>query len=166
MPNNKSFEETYPHYAFSELVRLGIKLAEWFARPTLVPRVADLLDPWSPRNQLKKRLAELSDEELDHTLASGGRNRADLFTVFEGNARHRQLLAKMIEHFGVDLDHATRNHWDALKHADGICAQCANTKRCRNWLACGSTNDAPRIFCPNAELFRDIVLTASGARLT
>ena len=121
--------------------------------------VADLAASWIPGSQLKKSLGSFSDEELDRVLASVGRNRRNLFTVFKGNAKHRQRMAKMIEHYRVNLDHATRYCWDALRHADEACAKCTNTKRCRNWCRWGVKNDAPRIFCPNAELFDEIALS-------
>jgi hypothetical protein len=124
--------------------------------------MADLAASWTPRNRLDKSLANLSDEELDRILISVGRSRGDLFTVFDGNAKHRQRLARMIEHYEVNLDHATRNHWAALRRADEACAKCSNAKRCRSWCGWGVKNDAPRIFCPHAELFDKMARTSSG----
>ena len=118
--------------------------------------MADLAARWHPGGQLKRRLANFSDEELDRVLVSAGKNRGDLFKVFKGNAKHRQRLARIIEHYKVNLDHATRNHWRALRHADEVCATCGNTKRCRSWCGWGVKNDAPRIFCPIAPLFDEI----------
>ncbi len=116
----------------------------------------ELAAGWTPGNRLNKSLANLSDAELDRVLISVGRSRGDLFTMFKGNAKHRQRLARMIDHYEVNLDHATQNHWSALRRADEACAQCSSAKRCRSWCGWGVKNDAPRIFCPQAELFDEI----------
>ena len=134
------------------------------APTTPVPRLADLIARWMPENRLGKSLAEYSDDELDNVLACAGKTRADLFAVFKGNEKHRQMLALMIEHFGVDRDYAARNCWDALRYAEQACIQCTKTKRCRSWFAWGSRNDAPRVFCPNAALLDEIARAASNSR--
>lgn len=134
------------------------------APTTLVPRFVDLLARWKPGNRLRKSLADLSDEELDRALTCAGRNRGDLFTVFKGNARHRQLMALMMQHFGVECERAVQGSWDALRRAERACIRCANVKRCQSWFSWGLKNDAPRIFCPNAELFDDLAQTGSEPR--
>lgn len=134
------------------------------APTTLVPRFVDLIVRWAPGNRLRRSLADLSDEELDRLLSATGRDRGDLFTVFKGNARHRQLMALMIEHFGVDREYAVQSSWDALRYADRVCVRCANSKRCESWFSWGLRNDAPRIFCPNAELFDEIAQAPLSSR--
>ncbi len=136
------------------------------APPTIGPRLTALFGRRWPGRYLRKRLAGLSDEDWDGLLSSQGMTRADLFTVFRGNARHRQLMARMIAHFRVDLDHATRRCWDELKRADGVCAGCVRSKRCRDWFVWDLKNDAPRIFCPNAVRFDEMVLSASDTEPT
>ena len=134
------------------------------ASTVFVTRVADAVARWSPTNGLNRTLASYSDAELDRALMLAGRRREDLFRTFKGNARHRQLMAHMIEHFGVDLEHAGRHFWDRLKRADGICVECPNTRRCRSWIAWGRRNDAARIFCPNAALFDELARATAGRR--
>jgi hypothetical protein len=82
--------------------------------------------------------------------------------VFQGNATHRRLMAVMMRHFGLDIDDAIQNHWDALRRAERTCVRCSNVKRCRNWVVWDLHNDAPRVFCPNADLF-DEIAGATGA---
>ena len=50
----------------------------------------ELATGWTPGNRLNKSLVNLSDAELDRVLISVGRSRGDLFTMFKGNAKHRQ----------------------------------------------------------------------------
>ncbi len=120
------------------------------------PDLGQLFSHLTASHRLRKSVGQLSDEELDRLLASTGRTRRDLFTVFQGNATHRRLMALMIQHFGLDLDHAIQNHWDSLKQAERTCVRCSNVKRCRNWVVWDRRNDAPRIFCPNADFFDEI----------
>jgi hypothetical protein len=126
------------------------------APTTTISRFVDLITRWNPGNHLGKRLADYYDDELDEILAATGKSRADLFTVFKGNTKHRQLLGKMMKHFGVNRRRATRHYWNALKMAEQTCSRCTNSTRCRSWLSWGSKNDAPRIFCPCAPLFDEI----------
>ena len=121
-----------------------------------VSRFLDLVAHWNLGNPLGKSLAEYSDDELDEILTARGKTRADLFAVFKGNARHRQSMALMMSHFGVDRLRAVRFYWNTLKNAEQMCLRCAHTKRCRSWFDWGARNDAPRIFCPCAPLFDDI----------
>ena len=65
-------------------------------------------------------------------------------------------MAKLLEHFEVDLERVLPKYWGALRDAERVCAHCRNVKRCRVWLAGGFGKDAPRVFCPNAELFDEI----------
>ena len=132
--------------------------------PVFVSRVADALARLSPANGLNKTLMSYSDAELDRVLGRAGRRREDVFRIFRGNARNRQLMAHMIEHFGVDLEHAVRHHWDRLKRADGVCIDCPSIRRCRRWIAWGRRNDAARIFCPNAALFDELARATAGRR--
>ncbi len=119
-------------------------------------RLASLLAQIKSRHRLKRSLMLIPSDEVDRTLRSIGKSRGDLFTVFKGNAGHRKRMALMLHHFGVDPDFATHSFWSALRHADKVCVQCPNVRRCRSWNSWGVRNDAPRIFCPNAELFDEI----------
>ncbi len=119
-------------------------------------RVMDLVANLRPGGRLGRSLTTFSSKDLDRLLASLGKSRPDLFTDFKGNAKHRLRLAHMFKHFGVDREHAARSHWNALRNADHVCACCTNVRRCRNWFSWGMNNDAPRIFCPNAELLDEL----------
>lgn len=94
-----------------------------------------------------------SDERLDRVLGRFGMTRSDLFTTFPGNAAHRQLMAQMMGHFGIDRHLATECYWNVLKAADSICSRCPDVGRCQRWLAARNSDDTPRAFCPNAGLF-------------
>jgi len=59
-------------------------------------------------------------------------------------------------HFGIDPKRAVLGHWGAMREAERTCACCGNARRCRRWFEWGLRNDAPRVFCPNAERFDDI----------
>ena len=87
-------------------------------------------------------------------------SRSDLLTIFKGGAGNRRLMARMMKHFRVDPHHAALRYWGALRDAERVCAHCVSTKRCRRWLDWGANNDAPRIFCPNAELFDDMACSS------
>jgi len=106
---------------------------------------------WPLRSALGRSLSHFTDAELDRALAAAGNSRADLFGQAAGYAAHRQRLAKLMAHFGVAPDFAVRYFWDALRSADEICTLCGNRRRCQSWLDWPVSNDAPRVFCPNAE---------------
>jgi hypothetical protein len=109
--------------------------------------------------QLRGKMADLSEQELDRALHDLGLTRRDLFTVSKRNPGHRNRMAKLLEHFEVDPERALLQSWGAIKDAEKVCARCRNVKRCRVWVAWGVGKDAPRVFCPNAELFDEISAT-------
>lgn len=102
----------------------------------------------------------MSSAELDQELAHIGRSRTQLFADHRGNAKYRRHMIYMMHHFRVDPDFATHSHWEALRRADYICFNCPTVCRCKSWISWGARNDAPRIFCPNAELFDEIACGA------
>jgi hypothetical protein len=104
--------------------------------------------------RLNTQLSRLSDTRLNRWTARAGIERGDLFTVFKGNAAHRQLMARMLVHFNVEPTTAAVQYWQALRNAEAICTCCPNVGRCERWLRWGRKNNAPNIFCPNAALFR------------
>ncbi len=128
-------------------------------------RVMDLVDSFRPGGRFSRSLVTFSGEDLDRVLASAGKSRRDLFTDCKGNAKHRRRLARMLEHFGVDREHAAQRHWNALRYADHVCIRCTNARRCHSWFSWGVRNDAPRIFCPNAELFDDLAHSSPASRV-
>lgn len=108
---------------------------------------------WPLRNALGRPLSQFTDDELDRALAAIGHTRADLFRPAPGNATHRQRMARLMAHFGVAPEFAARHFWDALRRADAACTLCRNRRRCQHWLEWPISDDAPRVFCPNAEAF-------------
>ena len=107
---------------------------------------------------LNRDLAGYSNKELADLLARARMRRSELFTGFKGNRPHRQLLGRMLSHFGIDRELACEHQWHKLVRADKACAHCANVEKCRRWLAWGRKNDAPNVFCRNAALFTQLRL--------
>ena len=130
------------------------RLSRQFARRYRRAEVA--VARWNTAKPLRRRLSRSSDEALDRALAAAGLTRADLFTAFKGNARHRKRLAAMMDRLGVDHRHATAAFWSELRKADARCADCRNVRRCTRLLKWGLRDDAARVFCPNAALFDEI----------
>ena len=110
------------------------------------------------QRRLTRDLAGFSNKELAGVLAKVGIRRADLFTGFEGNPRHRRRMGRMMEHFDIDRETACEHHWRKLVYADKVCARCPNVPKCQRWLAWGRENGAPNVFCPNAGLFTQLRL--------
>lgn len=120
------------------------------------------LRSWMAARRLRGEIADLSEQDLDRALHDLGLTRRDLFTVSKRNPDRRNRMAKLLEHFELDPERALPRYWGALKDAERICARCRNVKRCRAWLAWGLGKDAPRVFCPNAELFDEISAACRG----
>ncbi len=121
-----------------------------------VIRLKQGLRSWLAERRLRGKIADLSEQELDGALHDLGLTRCDLFTISKRNPGRRNRMAKLLEHFKVNPERALPKYWGALKDAERVCAHCRNVKRCRAWLAWGLGKDAPRVFCPNAELFDEI----------
>lgn len=138
------------------------RLSRRFARHYRRAEVA--VARWNTAKPLRRRLSRSSDEALDRALAAAGLGRADLFTAFKGNARHRKRLAAMMDRLGVDRRHATKAFWSELREVDSRCADCGNVRRCTRLLKWGLRDDAARVFCPNAALFDEIA--RAGERQT
>lgn len=119
-------------------------------------RVAERYRHWRARSRLRRELAELPASEFDRVLADAGMSRSDLATMFGGRAGNRGLMARMMAHFGLRMNQVPVAYWGALKDAERVCAYCKSDGRCRRWLNWGAKNDAPRLFCPNAELFDEM----------
>ncbi len=127
-----------------------------------ITRLKQGLRIWLAERQLRGKIADLSEQELGRALHDLGMTRSDLFTVSKRNPDRRNRMAKLLEHFKVDPERALPRYWGALKDAERVCSGCRNVKRCRAWLAWGFGKDAPRVFCPNAELFDEISAACRG----
>ncbi len=123
---------------------------------TVVTRLKQDLRSWMAERRLRGEISGLSQQGLDRALHDLGLTRPDLFTVSKRNPGHRNRMAKLLEHFEVDPERALPRYWGALKDAERVCARCRNVKKCRAWFAWRLGKDAPRVFCPNAELFDEI----------
>ncbi len=132
------------------LNRLSRRLARRYRRAEVA------LARWNTAKPLRRRLSRSSDRELDRALRVARMRRADLFTAFKGNARHRKRLAAMMAHLGVDRATAVEAFWPQLREADSLCADCPNVRRCTRLLKWGLRDDAARVFCPNAALLDDM----------
>lgn len=108
---------------------------------------------WPLGDVLGRPLSYYSDDELDIALDAVGKSRTHLFTNAPGNASHRRRMAQLIAYFGIQPKLAVEQFWDALKVADGVCLECGNRQRCTNWLDWPASDNAPRVFCPNAATF-------------
>ena len=111
---------------------------------------------WLAHWRWKHHLSRLSDRERDLVLADAGLSRSDLSAVLHSDGARRKLMIRTMTHFKVDPKAAALRYWGAYRDAERVCVQCRNVKRCRRWHAWGARNDAPRMFCPNAQLFDDM----------
>lgn len=119
-------------------------------------RLAEPLTRWRAANRVRRELGRHGPRELDRVLADAGLNRGDLPTILGGRTANRSMMARMLVHFGVRPDRTAVRYQAALRDAERVCAYCGNTARCRRWLNLGAADDAPRLFCPNAELFDEM----------
>ena len=127
-----------------------VRALRWFSRKSL--NAGRRLSLWSWR----RMLINLPDEELDACLSEAGISRAELFSPARTKSGYLQRMSRMMRHFKVDRDEVRPRYHGALREAERVCAHCMNVGRCRRWLEWGRSNDAPRVFCPNAELWDEI----------
>lgn len=119
---------------------------------------------WPLANPLRLPLSELSDDDIDSALRADGKDRRALFSPGPGNAPHRRRMARMMAHYGVTPGFAVRRYWRALRRADRLCTECRSRRRCLSWLDWPANEDAPRVFCPNAETFEAIAQDERAGR--
>jgi hypothetical protein len=72
-------------------------------------------------------------------------------------------MSRMMRHFGIEPDQVPPQFRDRLRDAERTCAQCVTIGRCQRWSYRQATEDAPRQFCPNAQLF-DEIAASQGRR--
>ena len=95
------------------------------------------------------------DNGSGRRLAEAVLARADLISARD--QVHRDML-RMMWYFSVDPGHVPPRFQDALRDAEEVCAQCLAVGRCQHWFHGRLSDDAPRSFCPNAELYEKIAL--------
>lgn len=93
-------------------------------------------------------------------LADAVLSRAD--AVSARNQVHQDML-RMMRHFSVDPAQVTPQFSNALRDAEQLCAHCLVVGRCQHWLHGRPSDDAPRLFCPNAELYEEIAASQQRA---
>jgi hypothetical protein len=86
-------------------------------------------------------------------LAEAALCRADI--VSARDQVHRDML-RMMWHFNVDPSRVPARFWGALRDAEQACAHCVVVGRCQRCFHGLVSDDAPRSFCPNAELYEEI----------
>ncbi len=128
-------------------------------------RTQPIADPFVrlvAQDSARRDQQDLCDEGLEKAMAEAGLGRRARFGRFGARSGSRRLLGRMMAHFGIAPEKAAERQWAALKEAARVCARCARVKRCRSWLDWGLRNDAPRLFCPNAERLDEIARAARG----
>jgi hypothetical protein len=65
-------------------------------------------------------------------------------------------LTAMLRRFGLDRGELQQRFRLELSAAEVRCATCAETGRCRRFLAGVAGSDTPPAFCPNAQLFGEL----------
>ena len=65
-------------------------------------------------------------------------------------------MAGTLHHFGLDRVSARERFPTQMRAAELCCATCAETRRCRRFLAGVEGAEAPSAFCPNAPLFDEL----------
>jgi hypothetical protein len=72
-------------------------------------------------------------------------------------------MAAALHHFGIDHASARERFPTEVQVAEMCCATCAETRRCRRFLAGAEGAEAPPAFCPNAPLFDALGRRGGGA---
>jgi Family of unknown function (DUF6455) len=116
-------------------------------------RVRRVLTRWWRAWRRQAQDEPLPADPAVHALAEAVLARAD---VGSAPAAARGDMSRMMRHFGIEPAEVPPQFWDRLRSAEHSCTQCASIGRCQRWSYRQSTTDAPRLFCPNAELFDEI----------
>ena len=104
---------------------------------------------WRRQGRTDQPLADVASRKLaDAALA-----RADVISVRD--QVHHDML-RMMWYFSVNPEQVPPQFRDALRDAEQVCAQCLAVGRCQHWFHGRLSDDAPRSFCPNAELYEQI----------
>ena len=127
---------------------------------SLSARVVRALALWRHAWGKQTRLDRPPQVSLDHTLADAALSRAD---VDSARAQVRSDMSRMMRHFEVDPVRLAPGFGAALRDAERLCANCLSVGRCRRWFHWQRTDDAPRLFCPNAQVYEDIAISQKRA---
>jgi hypothetical protein len=124
-------------------------------------RVHRLLTRWWRVWRRQAQDERLLSDPTVHALAEAVLSRADAASA---RAAARGDMARMMRHFGIEPDQVPPQFWERLRSAESTCTQCASIGRCQRWSYRQPTEDAPRLFCPNAELFDEIAASQGIGR--
>ena len=126
----------------------------------LLLALAHTLAHWRQAWRQPGRSERLPEERIARALADAALSRADLDSA---RAQVRSDMLRMMRHLDVDPLRIAPSFGAALREAERICANCLSVGRCRRWFQRQPTDDAPRLFCPNAELYEDIAINQRRA---
>jgi hypothetical protein len=93
--------------------------------------------------------AEPADDDPDHAMRALG---LDTTTAPWVRARVDAHLTAMLRQFGLDPVAVQDRFRAEMRQARTRCAACAETARCRRFLAGAAGSEPPSAFCPNAPL--------------
>ncbi len=123
------------------------------AYPKLTESISAVLRRMLSGDPLLRPLGRTPDSVINEHLTRRRMGRADLFRGGKTLAPHRYRIAAMLAAHKLSARQVAVRYWPALKHADHICAHCADKRRCDKWLRRPAAHDTPRTFCPNATTF-------------
>ena len=124
-------------------------------------RVRRVLTRWWRAWRRQAQDEPLPADPAVHALAEAVLARADGGSA---PAAARGDMSRMMRHFGIEPAEVPPQFLDRLSGAERTCTQCASIGRCQRWSYRQSTKDAPRLFCPNAELFDEIAASHGTGR--
>jgi hypothetical protein len=122
--------------------------------------LARTLALWWQARRKQARSERRPEESVDRTLADAALARAD---VTSARAQVRSDMSRMMRYLDVDPDRIPGPFWGAVHEAEWVCTKCVSVGRCRRWSQPQPTDDAPRRFCPNAQLYEDIAISQRRA---
>jgi hypothetical protein len=119
------------------------------SRRTLTPAVIRWWQAWRRRSRGDRP----REDDSGRRLADAALARADVISARD--QVHRDML-RMMWYFGVDPGQVPPRFREPLRDAERICARCPTVGRCQHWFHGPLGDDAPRSFCPSAELYEEI----------
>jgi hypothetical protein len=111
------------------------------------------LDAWREHARLKREFAALEARgELDRTLADTGIAPSDVPRLMHTHPGTSRQLGEMMRRLGIDRAKLPRTTpmAESLREMEWRCGECADWRKCREWLAAGNPPETYRAFCPNA----------------
>ena len=115
----------------------------------LTPAIRRWWQAWGRRTRGGQPL----EDDSGRRLADAALARADVISARD--QVHRDML-RMMWYFGVDPGQVPPRFREPLRDAERVCARCPAVGRCQHWFHGPLCDDAPRSFCPSAELYEEI----------